>query len=44
MMMPTSDHLLFIPGVLLVGIVLGYMLGVRAARADIEKRKNRART
>lgn len=39
----TSDHVIFIPGILLIGIVVGYIFGVRAARADIEKRKNRAR-
>jgi hypothetical protein len=41
--LPTVEHVFFIPGVLLIGIVVGYLLGVRAARADIEKRKNRAR-
>jgi hypothetical protein len=37
------EHVIFIPGVLLVGIVVGYILGVRAARADFEKRQKRAR-
>ncbi len=29
--MPTAAHFLFIPGVLLVGIVIGWILGSRAA-------------
>lgn len=40
---PGPEHLIFIPGVLLVGIVLGYVLGARAARAEIARRRRRAR-
>ena len=29
--MPTAAHFLYIPGVLLIGIVLGWVLGSRAA-------------
>lgn len=29
--MPTSSHLIFIPAVLLVGVVIGWILGSRAA-------------
>ena len=29
--MPSAAHLLFIPGVLLIGIVIGWILGSRAA-------------
>ena len=29
--MPTAAHFLYIPGVLLVGIVVGWILGSRAA-------------
>ena len=39
----TAEHLIFIPGVLLIGIVVGYSLGARAARADIERRQKRAK-
>jgi hypothetical protein len=39
----TPEHVIFIPGVLLIGIVLGYVMGSRAARAEIEKRRRRAR-
>jgi len=37
------EHVIFIPGVLLIGTILGYVLGVRAARAHVDKRKRRAR-
>jgi hypothetical protein len=30
-MMPTPAHFIFIPGVLLIGIVIGWVLGSRAA-------------
>ena len=36
--LPTADHFFFIPGVLLVGISIGYVLGARAARAELKKR------
>lgn len=39
--MPTPAHVIFIPGVLLVGLVLGYILGARAARAEIGRKKAR---
>ena len=41
----TAGHFIFIPGVLLVGIVLGWILGSRAARdayaAELRKREER---
>jgi len=40
---PGPEHFIFIPGVLLVGMVIGYILGVRAAKAEIERRRRRAR-
>jgi proteasome assembly chaperone (PAC2) family protein len=40
---PGPEHLIFIPGVLLVGIVIGYIMGARAARAELEKRRRRAK-
>jgi hypothetical protein len=40
---PGPEHFIFIPGILLVGIVLGYVMGARAARAEIERRRRRAR-
>jgi hypothetical protein len=40
---PGPEHFIFIPGVLLIGIVFGYVLGVRAAKAEIDRRRRRAR-
>ena len=41
-MMPTAAHFIFIPGVLLIGIVIGWILGSRAAAdayaAELRKR------
>ena len=42
----TSAHFVFIPAVLLLGIVLGWILGSRAARdayaAELRRREERA--
>jgi len=40
---PGPEHFIFIPGVLLIGLVLGYILGARAARAEVDRRRRRAR-
>ena len=37
------EHVIYIPGVALVGLVVGYMLGARAVRAEYEKQKKRAK-
>jgi hypothetical protein len=41
----TSGHFIFIPGILLIGIVLGFILGGRAARDafELQKRKDAER-
>ena len=43
----TSAHLIFIPAVLLVGIVIGWVLGSRAAQdafaAELRRRDERAK-
>lgn len=43
----TSAHFIFIPSVLLVGIIIGWILGSRAARdayaAELRKREDRDR-
>jgi hypothetical protein len=39
----TPEHVIFIPGILLLGIVVGYVFGSRAARSDIERKRKRAR-
>jgi hypothetical protein len=36
---PSLEHLFYIPGVLLVGIALGFRLGAKAARDELEKRR-----
>ncbi len=40
---PGPEHFIFIPGVLLIGITIGWVLGARAARQKDEQRKKRAR-
>ncbi|MGO8995292.1 MAG: hypothetical protein ACLQVI_18400 [Polyangiaceae bacterium] len=40
---PGPEHLIFIPGVLMIGIVLGYILGTRSARDQIDRRRKRNR-
>ncbi len=37
----SSQHILYIPLILLVGLVLGYILGLRAARAEQAREKER---
>jgi hypothetical protein len=43
----TSAHFIFIPGVLVVGIVIGWVLGARAAQdafaAELRRREERAK-
>jgi hypothetical protein len=41
--LPGANHLLFIPGVLLVGITIGYVMGAKAARAELDKRAKERR-
>jgi hypothetical protein len=37
----TSAHVLYIPFVLMIGLIAGYTLGARAVRAELDKRKRR---
>ena len=43
----TSAHFIFIPGVLLIGIVIGWILGGRAAQdafaAELRRREERSK-
>ncbi len=43
----TAGHFIFIPSVLLIGMVIGWMLGSRAARdafaAELKRREEKAR-
>ena len=41
--MPSVEHLLYIPGILLVGLALGFRFGAKAAREEIERRAKRRR-
>ena len=38
---PTASHILFIPGVLLIGMFLGFILGARAARNQFDLARKR---
>ncbi len=40
---PGPEHFIFIPGILLVGRVIGYIMGARAAREELAKRRRRAK-
>ena len=37
----TSGHILFIPGALMIGMFLGFILGARAARNQFELQQRR---
>lgn len=39
----TIEHVIFIPGVFLVGVTLGYALGARMVRAELKRMKDRAK-
>jgi proteasome assembly chaperone (PAC2) family protein len=39
----TFEHIIYIPGIVLLGITVGYMLGARAVRAEYERLKRRAK-
>ncbi len=41
--LPGPEHFIFIPGILLIGITIGWILGGRAARARLEEQRRRAR-
>jgi proteasome assembly chaperone (PAC2) family protein len=37
----TFEHVIYIPGVLLLGLTIGYILGTKAVRAEIARAKRR---
>jgi uncharacterized protein YneF (UPF0154 family) len=37
----TGAHVIYIPFVLLMGLIAGYTLGARAVRAELEKKRKR---
>jgi len=39
----TFEHIIYIPGVLMVGVTLGYVLGARAVRDELKKQRRRAK-
>jgi hypothetical protein len=39
----TFEHIIYIPGVLLVGLIAGYVLGARAVRAELAALKRKAK-
>lgn len=41
--MPTLAHVLYIPGVLLIGISIGFVVGARAARTELERKRKAQR-
>ncbi len=41
--LPSAEHVLFIPGMLLIGIAIGYSMGARAARAELARRERERR-
>lgn len=41
--MPTPEHVVFIPGVLLLGVFIGYTLGARAVRDEVRRQRERER-
>jgi hypothetical protein len=41
--LPTVEHIIFIPAVLLIGVVLGYIMGSNAAKKDLDRKRRRSR-
>ena len=41
--MPTSAHFIYVPSVLILGIVLGFIFGGRAARDAFAEQQRRAK-
>jgi hypothetical protein len=39
----TIEHVIFIPGVLLVGITIGFVVGARAVRNEMARMKERSK-
>jgi hypothetical protein len=37
----TAAHLIYIPFVLMIGLIAGYTMGARAVRAELEKKRRR---
>lgn len=37
----TAAHFIYIPFVLMIGLMVGYTMGARAVRAELEKKRKR---
>ncbi|MEZ4440737.1 MAG: hypothetical protein R3B72_16680 [Polyangiaceae bacterium] len=37
----TSQHIIYIPMVLIIGLAIGYAAGARAVRAELERKRER---
>lgn len=37
--MPTVEHVVFIPGVFVIGLFVGYMMGAKAVREEIQRQR-----
>ena len=38
-MIPTVEHVIFIPGVFLTGLAVGYMMGAKAVREELRRKR-----
>jgi hypothetical protein len=38
---PTPEHVVFIPGVLMLGVFIGYTMGARAVRDELRRQRER---
>ncbi len=41
--MPSIEHVIYIPGVLLVGLAIGFRLGAKATRDELARRERERR-
>ncbi|MGD8858751.1 MAG: hypothetical protein PVI30_01995 [Myxococcales bacterium] len=41
--MPSVAHFLYIPGILLIGIAIGFVMGAKAAREEMERQRKQRR-
>jgi hypothetical protein len=41
--MPSVAHIIYIPGILLIGFAFGFRMGARAVRAELERREQERR-
>jgi hypothetical protein len=40
---PSVAHFLYIPGILLIGIAIGFVMGAKAAREEMERQRKQRR-